>query len=187
MDKNSRTSKRNSSRYWMKMHEEEADCIGKGRGEGIRLKNNRMHSWALGVEVRRFTRATMEKLPLEHEEIHGGRQEMREKTYRERSELKRCPVVLYGGKAACVVSEPCPVKGGAFGAPACVDCEAVAQREDGKGKKRLKAGLPLFIAGVHPRQLPGLIAPDFPRDVVKTAAVTATRSIVRRLPPSRPG
>ena len=68
-----------------------------------------------------------------------------------------------------------------------MDCEAVAQREDGKGKKRLKAGLPLFIAGMHPRQLPGLIVPDFPRDMVKTAAVTTTRSIVRRLPPSKLG
>ena len=105
---------------------------------------------------------------------------------------------MYGGKAAalrrewrgdaaCVVSGACPVEGGAFGAPACVNCEAVAQREDGKGKKRLKAGPPLFIAGVHPRQLPGLIVSGFPRDVVKTAALKATQSIVRRLPPSRMG
>ena len=178
------------------MQEEEADCIKKGRSKGVQLKSNRVHSWAIGVGVRKFSGATTEKLPLEHEEVHGGRQEKRENTYRGRNELKRCPVVSYGGDAAalrqewrggaaCVASGACPVEGGAFGAPACEDSKAMAQKEGGKRKKRRKAELPVFITGTHPRQLPGLNVPDFPRDVVKTAAVTATRSIVRPLLPSK--
>ena len=90
------------------------------------------------------------------------------------------------GDTACAVSGASPVGGGAFGAPACEESKAMAQRKSGRRKKRRKAELPVFITGAHPRQLPGLIVPDFPRDVVKTAAVTATRSIVRQLLPSKP-
>ena len=104
----------------------------------------------------------------------------------------------YGGKAAALRQEWCggtagvvsgvnPAGGGAFGAPACEYSKAVAQRESGRRKKKRKAELPVFITGAHPRQLLGLIVPDSPRDVVKTAAVTATRSIVRPLLPSKPG
>ena len=105
---------------------------------------------------------------------------------------------MYGGEAvalrwewrgvvACVVYGVCPVEGGAFRAPACVGCEAMVQRGDGKEKKRSKVGPPLFIAGIHPKQLLGLIVPGFPRNVVKTVAVKATRSIVRPLLPSKQG
>ena len=105
--RNSRTSERNSRRQWMKIQEEEADCIGRERSKEVRLKSNRLHKWTLGVGVRKFTGATTttEKLPLKHEEIHGGRQRKRKNTYPGRDELKRWPVVSCGGEAVTLRQE----------------------------------------------------------------------------------
>ena len=144
-----------------------------------------------GAEVGKLTGATTatEKL-LRTNPWRKAKEE--KNTYPGRDRLKRWPVVSSGGEAAAlrqdwrggtarVVSGACPVVGGAFGAPACADSEARAQRESERRKKKREAGQPVFITGAHPRRLPGFIVPDFLHGVVKNAAVTATRSIVRPL------
>ena len=110
-----------------------------------------MQSTTVIVKTRKFIGGTVEESPLEHEEIHGGKPEARERTYRGRSELKRCPVVSYGGEvvalrqewrgvAVCVGSGVRSVVDGALWAPACIGCVAMARRRDREGKKRFEAG-----------------------------------------------
>ena len=110
-----------------------------------------MQSTAVNGKTRKFIGGTVEELPLEPEEIHDGKPDARERTYRGRSELKRCPVVSYGGEVAalwqewrgvavCVGSGVRAVANGALWAPACVGGGAMARRRDREGKKRFEAG-----------------------------------------------
>ena len=153
----------------------------------VRLKSNRLHKCALGAEVGKLTGTTAatEKLLLKARTNPWRKAKEEKNTYPGRDRLKRWPVVSSGGEAAALrqdwqggtaraVSGACPVAGGAFGVPACADSEARVQRESERRKKKREAGRPVFITGAHPRRLPGFIVPDFPHDVVKTAAVTAT-------------
>ena len=47
----------------------------------------------MDVETGKLIGGTVEELLLEHEEIHGGKLEVRERTYRGKNELMRCPVM----------------------------------------------------------------------------------------------
>ena len=105
----------------------------------------------MDAETGKLIGGTVKELLLEHEGIHGGKPDARERTYRGRSELKRCPVVSHGGEVAarrqewrgvavCVGSGVRAVADGVLWAPACVGGGAMARRRDREGKKRFEAG-----------------------------------------------